>query len=125
MSNKFIENLLEETITANNQAGLSQLEERKLRKAIKKNDRLMQRNAVIFEENEPQFSKCLMYNPCPICDKCLNKASHLYQRCETCTIPICIHTYADRKKMIRRENFSFKPTNVWEKVIESCDDHSK
>jgi hypothetical protein len=35
----------------------------------------------------------------------MNKASHLYVACQTCKIPICHHTYNDREKMIKRENF--------------------
>ena len=36
----------------------------------------------------------------------MNKASHLYVACQTCKIPICSHTYADRDKMIKRKNFT-------------------
>lgn len=120
MANKFIESMLEETITAKNKAGLSELDERRLRKSMDKSGPMIERNQVKFEREEPRFSTCSMYNPCPICDKCLNKGSHLFKRCETCKIPMCIHTYNDKKKMIRRENFTFKTNPVWERIIATC-----
>ena len=84
---------------------MTELDERKLRRELDGNKKLMARNAETFSAGEPKFHSCAMYQPCPICDKCRNKASHLYVRCQTCQIPICVHTHAQRKKMIRRENF--------------------
>jgi len=85
--------------------GIPKFEEQKLRKYLK-NKKLGSPNKIVFEQNERKFHTCPRYNPCPICDKCMNKASHLYVACQTCQIPICNHTYEDRKKMIKRENFA-------------------
>lgn len=86
--------------------GVPKFDENKLRRELKKNTLLGKRNRDIFENGEPKFKSCPRYNPCPICDKCLNKASHLYVSCQTCYIPICSHTYEDRDKMIKRRNFT-------------------
>jgi len=51
---------------------------------------------------------CNMYKPCPICNKCQIKASHLYIQCQDCNVPLCIHTEKQRAMMIRRENFELK-----------------
>ena len=64
--------------------------------------------ADIFEEKEPKAKTCPRYNPCPICSKCMNKASHLYVACQICNIPICSHTYKNREDMIKRDNFIHK-----------------
>lgn len=85
--------------------GMPKFDEQKLRRELDKNDKLMRNNKEIFEESEPKTKTCPRYNPCPICSKCMNKASHLYVTCQTCKIPICSHTYADRDKMIKRKNF--------------------
>lgn len=77
----------------------------KVLKDIKNNTELGKRNRDKFKEGERKFETCALYNPCPICDKCQNKASHLYVRCQTCTIPICVHKYSDRAYLIRRDNF--------------------
>lgn len=84
------------------------LNEQELKRAIKNNKNLCRRNKDMYEESEECFTECIRYNPCPICDKCLNKGSHLYVKCERCQIPICTHTYNDRKLMIRRDNFEVK-----------------
>ena len=86
--------------------GMPKFDEQKLRRELDKNDRLMRNNKDVFEEKEPKTKTCPRYNPCPICSKCMNKASHLYVACQTCKIPICSHTYADRDKMIKRKNFT-------------------
>ena len=86
--------------------GMPKFDEQKLRRELDKNDKLMRNNKDIFEEGEPKAKTCPRYNPCPICAKCMNKASHLYVACQTCKIPICSHTYADREKMIKRKNFT-------------------
>lgn len=86
---------------------LSKYEEQKLKKEIMNNKKLFAKNADIFAE-EKRFNSCSLYNPCRICDKCLNKASHLYVRCQNCDIPICTHKHKDRVTMIKRKNFTIK-----------------
>lgn len=86
--------------------GVPKFDEQKLRRNLEANRKLGRRNKDIFEQGEPKFKTCPRYDPCPICDKCRAKASHLYKACETCNIPICSHTYADREKMIKRNNFT-------------------
>lgn len=86
--------------------GVPKFDEQKLRKALERNNKLGRRNRDMFEQGESKFNSCPRYDPCPICDKCRAKASHLYKACETCRIPICSHTYADREKMIKRKNFT-------------------
>lgn len=85
--------------------GLPKFDEQKLRRILNANDKLGKRNKDLFSDGENKFYTCPRYDPCPICDKCRNKASHLFVACETCRIPICSHTYADRDKMIKRKNF--------------------
>ena len=92
--------------------GMPKFDEQKLRRELDKNDRLMRNNKDIFEQGEPKTKTCPRYNPCPICSKCQNKASHLYVACQTCKIPICSHTYADREKMIKRKNFTIYVSDV-------------
>jgi hypothetical protein len=102
--------------------GLSKFDEQKLRRALDGNKKLFSRNAEVFAQGEPRFHTCKMYDPCPICDKCRNKASHLYVKCQNCQIPICVHTYADRSKMIRRENFKLNVVdNVKDQLKEIAD----
>lgn len=86
--------------------GVPKFDESKLRRALAQNEKLGRRNRDVFEQGELKFKTCPRYDPCPICDKCRNKASHLYVACQTCQIPICSHTYQDREKMIKRENFT-------------------
>ena len=89
--------------------GLSVFDEQKMRKELESNKNFMRSNKHIFAEGEPKTSTCKMYEPCPICEKCRVKASHIYVRCQTCQIPICVHKYSDIRKMIRRENFIIRP----------------
>jgi len=107
-NNNFIQGLYE-MAKSDNQVdpltGLPKMDEQKLRRALDKNNKLGRRNRDMFEAGEPKFKSCPRYDPCPICDKCRAKASHLYVACQTCNIPICSHTYADRDKMIKRKNF--------------------
>jgi hypothetical protein len=49
---------------------------------------------------------CPRYQPCPICRKCGNKASHLFEKCGLCGIPLCLHTDKQKNMMIKRGNFS-------------------
>lgn len=51
---------------------------------------------------------CTRYQPCPICYKCMVKASHLFIKCQNCQIPICGHNERARNFMIRRENYREK-----------------
>lgn len=85
--------------------GIPKMDEQKLRRALDANQKLGRRNKNNYEAGEPKFKSCPRYDPCPICDKCRAKASHLYKACEACKIPICSHTYADRDRMIKRKNF--------------------
>lgn len=103
--NKLVEYLYDIAGKEGENGELSKLDEQKLKKALDGNKKLMARNKDIFSKEEPRFHTCEMYNPCHLCDKCLNKASHLYVKCQNCNIPICVHTYKDRNKMIRRNNF--------------------
>lgn len=104
-NNYFIEKLYDMAAGIPDKNGIPKFDEQKLRRELDKNDRLMKNNKEIFEEKEPKMKTCPRYSPCPICSKCVNKASHLYVSCQTCKIPICSHTYADRDKMIKRKNF--------------------
>lgn len=94
----------------------------KLIKEIQGNKNLCKFNRTMFEEEEKKFNSCYLYNPCPICDKCQNKASHLYVKCQTCKIPICTHTYKDRKFMIRRDNFKLNVSKEVEEKIKRKSD---
>ncbi|WP_238918166.1 hypothetical protein [Clostridium sp. YIM B02555] len=78
--------------------------EKKLVTKIKDNMHKHKTTKEIFEEDKECFTSCPRYNPCPICSKCENKASHLYIKCELCQIPMCTHKYMDRQHMIKREN---------------------
>jgi hypothetical protein len=117
MNNKFLQGLYDMAAGAPDENGIPKLDEQKLRRELDKNDRLMKNNKEIFEESEPKTKTCPRYNPCPICSKCLNKGSHLYVACQTCKIPICSHTYADRDKMIKRKNFTiYVPDAIMESI---------
>ena len=90
--------------------GIPKFDEQKLRRSLEQNNKLGRRNRDVFQQGEPKFETCTLYDPCPICDKCRAKASHLYVSCQTCKIPICSHTYNDRDKMIKRKNFTLMVT---------------
>ena len=109
MKNDFLEGLYEMAGVSFDDTS-SKFDEQRLRKELEGNTKLLSRNADAFREGEPRFHTCLSYDPCPICDKCRNKASHLYVKCQICEIPICVHTYKDREKMIKRHNFRFVVT---------------
>lgn len=104
MSKRWLESLYD-MANVQDENGLNKMDEQKLRRYFEGNNELFSRNKDVFQKHEKQFHTCSLYNPCPICDKCLNKASHLYVRCQNCNIPICVHTYGDRDKMIKRYNF--------------------
>lgn len=101
--------------------GIPKMDEQKLRRALERNNTLGRRNKDNYEAGEPKFKSCPRYDPCPICDKCRAKASHLYVACQTCKIPICSHTYADRDKMIKRKNFEIKVTEEVMNAIVNID----
>lgn len=61
--------------------------------------------------NKELSGGCAMYDPCPICFKCQNKASHLYERCINCAVQFCGHNHKQRSMIIRRENFAIKITD--------------
>ena len=88
--------------------GMSKMDENKFRKELEGNKKLMARNKDVFAEGEPKFHTCRWYDPCPICEKCKNKASHLYVRCQSCLIPNCVHSFKDINYMIKRKNFIFE-----------------
>lgn len=90
--------------------GIPKMDEQKLRRALEQNRKLGSRNRDNYAAGEHKFYDCPRYDPCPICDKCRAKASHLYVACQTCKIPICSHTYHDRDTMIKRKNFEIKVT---------------
>lgn len=79
-------------------------------KNIKDNMHKNKTTKEIFEESQDCFTKCPRYNPCPICSKCENKASHLYVKCAICEIPMCTHKYKDRETMIKRDNNTINVT---------------
>lgn len=106
MNNGLIQGLYEAAAGLPDENGISKFDEQKLRRNLDANTKLFQRNRDNYQAGESKFDSCPRYDPCPICDKCRNKASHLYVSCQTCRIPICSHTYADRDKMIKRNNFT-------------------
>ena len=53
-----------------------------------------------------QAGNCMRYTPCPLCNKCTLKASHLNMRCNSCEVPNCVHTEKERWMMIKRSNFT-------------------
>jgi hypothetical protein len=65
---------------------------------------------LVIKSNRHEYltigSRCMRYKPCPICFKCMHKASHLYVKCQNCSVPLCVHSEKERAAMIRRENFS-------------------
>lgn len=72
-----------------------------------------------FEEHPECFTECIRYSPCPICNKCLNKGSHLYEKCGECLIPRCNHKFTDKLFLIRRTNFRIHPDdNVKQNIRE-------
>lgn len=82
-------------------------------------------NAVEFKKELERIGGCNRYLPCELCYKCLNKASHLYQKCQTCRIPICVHTEADRKLMLRKENFKIETSKEVNNILEELSNEFK
>jgi hypothetical protein len=100
--------------------------EEKLIKNIKDNMNKHKTNKDLFEEDPNCFTRCPRYNPCPICNKCENKASHLYIKCERCEIPMCTHKYKDRENMIHREKNTIEVTSeTIDKIKEIADRKSR
>ena len=114
------EGLQEIAAGAPDENGIPKFEEQKLRRYLK-HQKIGSPNRIVFEQNEKKFHTCPRYNPCPICDKCMNKASHLFVACQTCKIPICSHTYTDREKMIKPENFTTYVDKETFQAIEALD----
>lgn len=115
-----LDGLQEIAAGAPDENGIPKFEEQKLRRYLK-NQKLGSPNKIVFEQNERKFHTCPRYNPCPICDKCMNKASHLYVACQTCQIPICTHTYEDRERMIKPKNFAIPVDDYIYEAIEALD----
>ena len=59
-----------------------------------------------YYRNKELSNNCSMYEPCPMCFKCMVKASHLYVRCVECPVQFCAHDNKKRNWAIRRENFA-------------------
>lgn len=98
--------------------GREKFEARKLAKALGKSKKMGAVNSEVFESVEPKFNTCIDYNPCPICSKCQNKASHLYVKCSSCQIPTCIHTNKDKQTLIKRKNFKVDVSyDTWDKIL--------
>lgn len=72
---------------------------------------------------------CDMYDPCPICYKCMVKASHLYKKCEECPVQFCAHNNFKRNLIIKRENFAIEVTpetgEKFKELSERCTCHDK
>ena len=119
--NQFIQGLYDAAKGIPDKNGIPKMDEQKLRRELSNNNRLGARNRDKFAEGEQKFYTCPRYDPCPLCDKCRAKASHLFKACETCTIPICSHTYKDREKMIKRKNFVIKVPKETMEAIKQID----
>ena len=116
---KFIERLYD-IAESDNEEGQRIFDEQKLKKYLDGNNKLFRNNKDVFLKMEPKAKTCKMYSPCPICSKCVNKASHLYVKCQTCQIPICVHKHKDKEKMIKRRNFRITvKKGTIKKLIES------
>lgn len=70
-------------------------------------------------EAEARRVQCDWYDPCPICFKCRLKASHLYAKCARCEVKYCGHNEKTRNRMIRRENFAIKQSQLGPDAIEA------
>ena len=104
---------------------LTASDERRMKTALESNQTLFRQNKDIFAENEKRFHICPQYLPCPVCHKCKAKASHLYVKCQTCTIPICRHTYGDAKSLIKREPFTIRATSDMAEMILDMEEKAK
>ena len=119
---KFIERLYD-IAESENEEGQRIFDEQKLKKYLDGNNKLFRNNKDVFLKMEPKAKTCKMYSPCPICSKCVNKASHLYVKCQTCQIPICVHKHKDKEKMIKRRNFRITvKKGTIKKLIESINE---
>lgn len=85
------------------------LEQQMYKESKMMSGKMCKTNKEKFEEHYKCFDDCIRYNPCPICNKCLDKASHLYEKCGECLIPRCLHKFKDKNFMIKRKNFKIKP----------------
>lgn len=78
----------------------------------------MKYNKDNYEEHEPRAQHCNLYNPCPVCSKCSNKASNLYYECQECLIPMCTHKHEDKSFLIKRSNFKVEATEDVKKIFQ-------
>ena len=101
--------------------GLPKMDEAKLRRELKRNNMLGVPNKERYKKDR-HFHSCPRYNPCPICNKCMNKASHLFVSCRVCEIPTCAHTHEDKVRMIRRDNFELYVDDDTMKAIMELDE---
>lgn len=114
MSNKknvMMEQLYDMASSRDDDTGVTSFDEAKLKRELTQNQdkNFLRPNKEILLESEPKILTCKRYNPCPMCDKCKNKGSHLHMACASCTIPICVHDTKTINKMIVRRNFILKP----------------
>lgn len=110
---------LQKQVISRDSEGREKFEMRKLLKKVKDNSSIGMCNKDKFEEIEPNFNTCTNYNPCPICGKCMNKASHLYVKCSNCLIPTCLHNFENKNLMLKRKNFTVNVSDyTWNKIKE-------
>jgi len=83
----------------------------------------MLRGVNMFESNKPFITQevkhigCTNYTPCPICNKCMIKAAHLYETCNRCKVPFCAHNADARYKMIKPRNFTIDTQEHLHKLL--------
>lgn len=110
---------LQKQVISRDSEGREKFEMRKLLRKVKDNSSIGMSNKDKFEEIEPNFNTCTNYNPCPICGKCMNKASHLYVKCSNCLIPTCLHNFENKNLMLKRKNFTVNVSDdTWNKIKE-------
>lgn len=120
-NNKYLEYLYD-LAKSENEDGSTYIDKEKVKKEMTNNNTLFRSNKDIFAENEKRYHTCKMYNPCPLCYKCMSKASHLFEKCGECKIPICVHKYQDKKVMIRRENFKIPNNSLLANIIKETEE---
>ena len=70
-------------------------------------------------------SKCIRYEPCPICYKCRVKGSHLYAKCDECALELCVHEDKHIGYFIKRDNFSTPMPQEVSNYIKGLEDNIK
>lgn len=68
---------------------------------------------------------CEMYAPCPINYRCMNRAAHLYVRCQNCEVKPSQHNHKARAWAIRRENFAVTLTKETQRKLAKWDEERK